>query len=236
MFKTKLSASRCAYFHKTQGSYQCSVEDCGKIFAHKHSYSSHVKRAHFPNENKYPCHLCEKSFKTRPSLNRHIMMVHTLKERSVPCPQCPKKFKTQKLLKRHLLCHENKSFACPYEGCSVVRNLQYSISHHFKIAHGKVNHMLTLEERLSRRNAMEIKTPCKICKLPIKAGKCKEYNMKLHLKRHEDNVPVSCPIGDCQDKIYQVENKNGYSFMLYGKFFEHLKKIHNISMITHTLS
>ena len=60
--------------------------------------------------------------------------------------------------------------------------------------------------------------------------------MKLHLKTHEDNVPVPCPIEGCQDKIYQVENKNGYSFVLYKIFFEHLKNIHHISMITHTLS
>ena len=235
MFQTKLSASRCAESHKTQGHYPCSVDACDKIFSQKSTRRNHVRRTHIGNEDKFPCHLCETSFKGKSNLNRHIVIVHTVMEKCVPCTECPSMFKSEKQMKRHRLSHENKRFPCPFNGCNVVRNLQYSISHHFKTAHGKVDHRLSLEERLWREREMELKTACKICKVPIKAGKCKEYNMRLHLKTHENKTPLPCPIEGCQESIYQVEMKNAFSFILYRVYFEHLENIHNITMYSHTL-
>ena len=235
-FRLKSSSDRCVAKHNGHGTFPCPVEGCGGIFENLFTYKSHVRRIHFSKNNIYPCHQCDKSFKTNSDLKRHSFYIHEGRKKIIPCPKCPKKWKSEKTMKRHMMSHETGLFKCPFEGCTVVRKMKYSLNHHFKLTHGKVKHKLSLGERLAREKEQMAMVPCKICGVLIKSGKCPRYNMELHMKSHNKNAPLSCPVDNCPEKIYHIKNRNQNSFSPPGLLFQHLDKVHNINMISHVLS
>ena len=208
MFRLKSSADRCLAKHTEEGSFQCSVEHCEAVFDNKFSYRSHVRRVHLSKNNIFPCHLCDKSFKTKSDVNRHRFYIHEDRKKIIPCPKCPKKWKSEKTLKRHMMSHNTNFFKCPFEGCTVVRKLQYSLNHHFKSSHGKINHKSSLIDRLEKEKRELETTPCEVCGTQIKAGKCPRYNMSLHMKIHDKDAPLDCPLENCSEKIYYIASRN----------------------------
>ena len=234
-FRLKSSSDRCLARHNGQGTFLCSVEGCEETFDNIFTYKSHVRRIHFSKNNIYPCHQCDKSFKTKSDIKRHNFYIHERREKIIPCPKCTKKWKSEKTMKRHMMSHDTDEFECPFEGCTVVRKLKYSLNHHFKTSHGKVKYKLSLDERLVKEKEEMEMMPCKICGILIKSGKCPRYNMELHMKSHTRNAPLSCPVENCLEKIYHIKNRNQNSFSPPGILFQHLEKVHNIDMISNVL-
>ena len=80
MFKSRKGSERCAKKHKSEGDFDCPIENCGEKFNDMGKLKRHQKKAHSgdnpPKDKIYPCHNCDKSFKTKQDLKRHVTFVH----------------------------------------------------------------------------------------------------------------------------------------------------------------
>lgn len=95
--------------------YQCSFEECGKIFIDASSLRKHIV---IHGEKQYICKYegCEKKFLDNSKLRRH-QLVHT-GEKPFKCDICGKKFSLDFNLKTHLRTHTGeKPYICSYSGC-----------------------------------------------------------------------------------------------------------------------
>ena len=100
---------------KEQKKYQCSFEECGKIFIDSASLKKHIV---IHGEKQYICKLegCGKKFLDNSKLRRH-QLVHT-GEKPYKCDICGKKFSLDFNLKTHLRTHTGeKPYICSYTGC-----------------------------------------------------------------------------------------------------------------------
>ena len=183
----------------------------------------------------YPCHNCDKAFKYRPDLRRHIKYVHEKPAEVIACSICPKKCVSVARLKRHLLIHDGSVFKCPFEGCETTCSIKYNLNTHYKQKHGKVASRKSLEEKKAQEEERNQRTACGLCKKLIKRGKCKERNMVLHLKSHENQNSMQCIMEGCPQKIYFPKDKNHGTYNVPSSLYDHLTKEHDVSMKTHTV-
>ena len=232
MFKDRNSASTCKTKHLTQGTYKCLVEGCHKVLTNKPAYKSHISRMHIRNKVRIRCVICDKDFASNSDLKRHKYYIHEERERDIQCPQCPTLWKSRKTMLRHKIVHNGKPHPCPFEGCGVVRRTQYSINWHFKENHGVVKRKISLEVQQARK---ERRIQCPQCDFKIKAGKCPDFNLKLHMKVHKKEKSYMCPVEECSLKIMYSQNSNEHGYNIPSQYYQHLEKIHSITMITHTI-
>jgi hypothetical protein len=95
--------------------YQCSFEECSKIFIDASSLKKHLLTH---GERQYICKHegCGKKFLDNSKLRRH-QLVHT-GEKPFKCDLCGKKFSLDFNLKTHLRTHTGeKPYFCSYTGC-----------------------------------------------------------------------------------------------------------------------
>lgn len=95
--------------------YQCSFEECSKIFVDSSSLKKHMLTH---GERQYICKEegCGKKFLDNSKLRRH-QLVHT-GEKPFKCDLCGKKFSLDFNLKTHLRTHTGeKPYFCSYAGC-----------------------------------------------------------------------------------------------------------------------
>lgn len=95
--------------------YQCSFEECAKIFIDSSSLKKHMI---IHGEKQYICKFegCGKKFLDNSKLRRH-QLVHT-GEKPFKCDLCGKKFSLDFNLKTHLRTHTGeKPYFCSYAGC-----------------------------------------------------------------------------------------------------------------------
>ena len=239
MFISKKGAGRCEKKHQSEGRYKCRVENCEATFNGTQKRNRHQKKAHVTgkvaNVEVYPCHKCDKAFKYRPDLKRHIKYVHEKPAAVIACSICPTKCVSEARLKRHLLIHNGSVFKCPFEGCETTCNLKYNLNTHYKEKHGKVASRKSLEEKKAQEEERNQRTACSLCKKMIRRGKCKERNMLLHLKSHENQNSMLCIMEGCSQKIYFLEGKNHHTYNVPSSLYDHLTKEHDVSMETHTV-
>uniref|UniRef100_A0A8D8NCI7 Zinc finger protein 600 n=1 Tax=Culex pipiens TaxID=7175 RepID=A0A8D8NCI7_CULPI len=168
--------------------YKC--EECNKAFASNPEFLSHMKRVHEQYAKKalqvfvkeedgvFICSKCNKTFGERHLCQQHILK-HLLltKERTVSCPKCPKTFISEKYLVKHEAWHEasikKQSEVIKCDECNKTFKTKRILSRH-----------------LRRHAAMkEGKYQCKICSM----RRASNYELKIHTKRHEKNVPSVPP-------------------------------------------
>lgn len=95
--------------------YQCSFDECGKIFVDASSLKKHMLTH---GEKQFICKYegCGKKFLDNSKLRRH-QLVHT-GEKPFKCDLCGKKFSLDFNLKTHLRTHTGeKPYFCSYAGC-----------------------------------------------------------------------------------------------------------------------
>ena len=170
------------------------------------------------------CRLCCKEFLSKSDLRRHIERTHKLMKKTAFCDICPMQFHTLPELARHKRIHMDLRFPCPDENCETIRSSQYSINHHFKSVHGTVKHKKDPKELAKKR---EQRRPCKLCGALVKSLNCPAYNMKLHLRSHERQASLECPIDECQLKIFTVSDTKA-TYNLPFNFYVHMSQLHQI--------
>ena len=170
------------------------------------------------------CRLCCKEFVSKSDLRRHIERTHEPTEKTASCDICPMQFHTLPELDRHKTIHMNLRFPCPDENCGTIRSSQYSINHHFKSVHGTVKHKKDPKELAKKR---EQRRPCKLCGALVKSLNCPAYNMKLHLRSHERQASLECPIDECHLKIFTLSDTKS-TYNLPFNFYVHMSQLHQI--------
>ena len=122
--------------------YQCSFDECGKIFVDASSLKKHMLTH---GEKQYICKYegCGKKFLDNSKLRRH-QLVHT-GEKPFKCDLCGKKFSLDFNLKTHLRTHTGeKPYFCSYSGCDKRFTQSSNLT-----AHEKTHKELIEKERKS---------------------------------------------------------------------------------------
>ena len=113
---------------------------CGKVFAHKSSFNTHVKISH-GNAKKFECKFCPKSFYVMWRLKNHIKFQHEQKK-DIPCenPMCDKLFSTNRHMKNHMVYHAPPQHICGYPECKSAFYAADKLISHYKFHNNQKDH------------------------------------------------------------------------------------------------
>jgi uncharacterized Zn-finger protein len=128
-------AYRSAYLshvvvHTGERKFKCTI--CESSFAHKSTLKVHM-RTH-TQDKPFKCEICEMTFPHKTSLNRH-RRTHT-GEKPFSCQICARAFRDQSTLARHVRTHTgDKPFSCP--SCDKTFSQKSHLNRHFASKHDK---------------------------------------------------------------------------------------------------
>jgi uncharacterized Zn-finger protein len=208
---------------KPAQTFICTVENCDTVLTSKGGFQGHLK-THIPRE-RVPCTICLSTLTNNQDLKRHMRNVHENREKKFQCKICQVRTFTEQELARHMQTHSGEVFQCPMEGCKSKSNTQYGINFHVKKKHGQIKHRRPVEDIFRAREKM---LECSLCDKKIRSGAAPLHTMRLHMKTHENELTIECPMGNCVKRIRQTQTQNT-SYNLPIQYFNHLEKEHDIS-------
>lgn len=143
--------------------FEC--ENCDKCFINKSSLVMHLINKHDRKDLDIgtKCHDCDKIFRDRGKLKRHIETVHE-KKFSVKCDLCEQVFGHKDAMIFHRRNIHEKKFQMKCDICGLTSSSRGNYNKHIKTMHNKPEDVVH----------------CEICD--------KQFNHKVYLKAHMDNV------------------------------------------------
>jgi len=148
----------------------CDVKHATKTKIAKHLVYSHKERNIF-------CEICDSAQATASELRNHIKLIHDKAFQKI-CEVCGSSFRNDTLLRAHKQRkHEEKRFACSFDGCDKKYSFQRGLLLHIKTHTNEKDY---------------------VCD---RKGCTKAYTVKNQLLRHigltHDKVRDNCPVEDC---------------------------------------
>ncbi|CAH0718382.1 unnamed protein product, partial [Brenthis ino] len=171
---------------------------CGKAFASKYTYQSHLK-THLVRPRPFKCNQCGKSFFTLQNLNQHEKTHSGVKD--FICNVCGKAFGTQHNLEVHGVVHSgNKPFVCGVCGKAFARRAE--VRDHMRIHTGErpftcdtCGARFTQRSNLhSHRRATHLddkRYHCALCPKRFKRRRLLDYHVKA---AHTGERPLQCAL------------------------------------------
>eukprot|EP00088_Acartia_fossae_P016546 TRINITY_DN1926_c0_g1_i9.p1 TRINITY_DN1926_c0_g1~~TRINITY_DN1926_c0_g1_i9.p1 ORF type:complete len:749 (-),score=119.75 TRINITY_DN1926_c0_g1_i9:583-2829(-) len=221
------TAKKLADHAKTHEPREFSCEVCHKSFKLRSTLTNHMK-FHDEKERsrRFACDICNGVFTHPSNLRRHIKSVHgdENEERKLGCYVCGKLFKDNGTLKFHIENHNpNRKFACQLCNKSYTRKSQLEAHHRVHTGEkpfecnicGKrfrLNGHLK-SHKLSRHVGMKLEKTnlCPECG----QGFIKEYDLRIHLRRHRGERPFTCEI--CNKSFLGERNFRDHSRVHTGE-------------------
>ncbi|KAH8304024.1 hypothetical protein KR018_005919 [Drosophila ironensis] len=124
--------------HAKEGTrFVCNQNGCSKIYRHRGSLQSHLRRAHEIGKpvKTHICEFCGRVFKNLAALTHHRFTHGDSLELPFACedPDCSLKFPSQEKLRVHMMRHNGvKNYSCPYCGLrkTTKNELRLHINYH----------------------------------------------------------------------------------------------------------
>jgi len=189
-------------------SNQFSCDKCDKKFSLRSTLTNHLK-SHDESSRvrRFVCDLCKKVFSHPSNLKRHIRQVHSENDddaRTHSCFMCDKRFKDPSTLKSHLAGHNQvREFQCTLCSKSYVKKSQLNthlLSHTGEkpfvcnLCHRSFKTAGHLKSHKINRHVGVKLTKSHLCS-ECGQGFIKEYDLRVHLRRHRGERPFCC--GEC---------------------------------------
>jgi len=212
---------------KTHEPREYSCEICLKSFKLKSTLTNHMK-FHDDKERarRFTCDICMSNFSHPSNLKRHIKSVHgeDSEKRTLACYICSKLFKDNCTLKSHIENH-NSTRRFPCEFCTKSYTRKSQLEAHYRVHTGekpfecnicgkrfRLNGHLK-SHKLSRHVGMKLEKSnlCPECG----QGFIKEYDLRIHLRRHRGERPFTC--GTCTKTFIGERNLRDHNRIHTGE-------------------
>lgn len=188
---------------------QCVCDLCGLSFGANITLNNHMHKEHNifrPNQDFYPCQLCNKFFRLPSTLDTH-MKLHD-EERLFACNECDDTFRNEKNLSNHInvVHRNNKPHKCD------VSNKKNDISDFKKNKRKKTKDTLLFQQCTKRflfpsqlrehmtKHTGEFPYECTMCTNKYRLKK----SLDVHMRNHTGEKPHQCKYCDERFKDYPV--------------------------------